>query len=205
MKDSEEARRVIDIYNGNIMVDMTKGIQHLDEVMELLLDSFESVMNNGSLANEPMQGVKVRLVDATLHEDAIHRGPAQIYPAVRNPIYACLLNSRPTILEPVQNVYIDVPQDFMSGIISELQRRRGIIVNMEQKDELMTVIGKVPVSESFGFAGSIRSASEGHALWSTENAGFDKLPTELADKVVRTIRERKGLKAELPKASDYME
>ncbi len=203
--DNEEARRLIDIYNGNIMVDMTRGVQHLDEVMELMLDSFESVMDNGPLANEPMQGVKVKLMDATLHEDAIHRGPAQVYPAVKRPIYACLINSKPGILEPAQNVYVDVPQDFMSGVIAELQRRRGVIGNMEQKDELMTVMGKIPVAESFGFAGDIRSASEGHALWSTENAGFDKLPYELVDKIVRQIRTRKGLKEELPKAADYME
>ncbi|ODS36326.1 elongation factor EF-2 [Candidatus Altiarchaeales archaeon WOR_SM1_SCG] len=203
--DNDEARRIIDIYHGNIMIDMTRGIQHLDEVMELMLDAFEGAMDNGPLASEPLQGVKLRLVDATLHEDAIHRGPAQVYPAVKRPIYACLLSSRPAMLEPVQNVYVDVPQEFMSGVIAELQRRRGVIGDMEQKDELMTVTGKVPVAESFGFAGEIRSASEGHALWSTENAGFDKLPMELTDKIVRQIRERKGLKMELPKACDFMD
>jgi elongation factor 2 len=203
--DNEEARRVINIFHGNIFVDMTRGIQHLDEVMELLLDSFEDVMKNGPLAKEPILGVKVKLEDATLHEDAIHRGPAQVYPAVKRPIYACLLKSKPMLLEPIQNVWVDIPQEFMGSVSREFQRRRGIITNMGQKDELMTLEAKLPVGESFGFAGDIRSASEGHALWSTENAGFEKLPTELQYKVVPQIRARKGLKAEIPKAEEFMD
>jgi len=164
--DREEARRVIDIYRGNVMVDMTRGIQHLDEVMELMLDAFESVMDKGALANEPVT---------------------------------------PTLLEPVQNVWIDVPQEYMGSITRELQRRRGIVVEMKQKEELMTIEGKMPVAESFGFAGDIRSASEGHALWSTENAGFEKVPVELQHDIIMKIRERKGLRKELPKAEEFME
>ena len=203
--DREEAKRVIDVYRGNVMVDMTKGIQHLDEVMELMLDAFESVMDSGPLAEEPVTKVKVKLMDVVLHEDAIHRGPAQVYPAVKRPIYACMLRSNPCILEPIQKIWIDVPQDYMSPVTQELQRRRGVITQMNQKDELMTIEGKIPVGESFGFAGDIRSASEGHALWSTENAGLEKLPSELQDAIIRQVRKRKGLKLELPKAEDFMD
>jgi elongation factor 2 len=202
--DKEESRRIIDIYHGNLMLDMTRGVQHLDEIMELLLDSFEQCMDSGPLAKEPMMKVKVMLDDCSMHEDAIHRGPAQIYPAVKNPIYVCLLKSKPGILEPIQNIWVDVPQQYMGSVTRELQRRRGIVLNMTQKDELITIEAKMPVAESFGFAGDIRSASEGHALWSTENAGFARLPTELQNKVVSQVRERKGLKKELPKAEDFL-
>jgi elongation factor 2 len=139
-----------------------------------------------------------------MHEDNIHRGPAQILPAIKNPLYVCLLKSKPSLLEPMQNAWVDVPQQYMGSVTRELQRRRGIVLNMTQKDELMTIEAKLPVGESFGFAGDIRGASEGHALWSTENSGFAKLPTELQHKVVGQIRERKGLKKELPKAEDYV-
>ncbi|VVB51881.1 Elongation factor 2 [uncultured archaeon] len=203
--DNEEARRIVDIYHGNILIDNTRGVQHLDEVMELLMDGFEQVCKSGPLAKEPMMGLKVKIVDATLHEDAIHRGPAQIYPAIKNPIYACILKAKPGFLEPIQNIWVDVPQDYMGAIVREVQRRRGVIGQMNQKDELMTIDGKVPVAESFGFAGDMRGASEGHALWSTENAGFDKLPPELANNIIMKIRERKGLKKELPKPQDFME
>jgi elongation factor 2 len=202
--DKDESKRIIDVFHGNIMLDMTKGVQHLDEIMELLLDGFEQCMGAGPLAKEPMMKVKVILEDCSMHEDAIHRGPAQILPAVKNPIYACMIKSKPGILEPIQNIWVDVPQEYMGSVTRELQRRRGIVLNMTQKDELMTIEAKVPVAESFGFAGDIRSASEGHALWSTENAGFARLPSEIQNKVVSQIRDRKGLKRELPKAEDFM-
>lgn len=203
--DSDEARRIIDIYHGNIMVDMTRGVQHLDEVMELMLDSFEAVMNNGPLSNEPAMGIKVRLMDATLHEDAIHRGPAQIYPAIKRPLYANFLMAQPGILEPIQKIWVDIPQDYLGSVTKELQRRRGVIGDMKQKGELMTIDGTIPVGESFGFAGDMRSATEGHALWSTENSGFEKLPKELQYKIIDEIRSRKGLKKDLPKAEEYLE
>ncbi len=203
--DGEEAKRVINIYRGNMFIDMTRGVQHLDEVMELMFDAFEDIMENGPLAKEPTIKVKVKLMDATLHEDAIHRGPAQIYPAVKNPIYACLLKSEPCMMEPMQMVWIDTPQEYMGSVTQELQKRRGVILQMNQKDDLMTVEGKVPVGESFGFAGDIRSATEGHALWSTENSGFEKLPSELQGKVVMDVRKRKGLSMEIPKAEGFME
>lgn len=203
--DGEEAKRVIDVYKGNLFVDMTRGIQHLDEVLELLFDGFEQVIDNGPLAGEPVTMMKVKLIDATLHEDAIHRGPAQVYPAIKRPIYACMLKAKPILLEPIQNVWIDVPQEYMGAVTRELQKRRGIVGEMSQKDELMTIEAKMPVGESFGFAGDIRSASEGHALWSTENAGFERLPYELQHEVIAKIRERKGLKKELPKAEEFMD
>ena len=203
--EREESKRVINIFHGNMLVDMTKGIQHLDEVLELIFDAYEGAMQNGPLAKEPVMGTKIKLVDASMHEDAIHRGPAQVYPAVRRPIYAAILSAKPLMIEPMQKVFIDCPQDYMGSVTRELQRRRGTIGEMEQKDELMTVEGKIPVGESFGFSGDIRSATEGHALWSTESAGFEKLPVELQYKIIGQIRDRKGLPKEIPKASEYME
>ena len=68
------------------ILDKTKGEVHIGEVIELVLDAFEEVMKSGPLAREPCHKLKVSLVDLKLHEDAIHRGPAQVYPAVRDAI-----------------------------------------------------------------------------------------------------------------------
>jgi elongation factor 2 len=67
---------------------------------------------------------------------------------------------------------------------------------MSQDGDMAVVESKVPVAEMFGFAGDIRSATEGRCLWSTENAGFERLPNELQKQIVREIRERKGLSPE---------
>jgi len=92
----------------------------------------------------------------------------------------------------------------MSGAMSEIQGRRGLILSMETQGDMIMLKSKMPVSQMFGFAGAIRSATEGRALWSTEFAGFEPLPTNLMLETVKEIRTRKGLKPEMPKPSDYL-
>ena len=202
--DKDEAKDVAHIYESNIFMDATKGIQYLRETMELILEGFEEVMKEGPLSREPSYGVKVRLVDVKLHEDAVHRGPAQVIPAARQAIQAAMLSAEPTLLEPYQKVFIQVPQDQMGGATREMQGRRGMILNMTTDGDTIILESKAPVAELFGFAGAIRSATEGRAMWSTEFAGFEPLPANMLNDVVKSIRERKGLKAQLPKPSDFI-
>ncbi len=202
--DKIEAKGVAEIYESNVLVDMTKGIQYLNETMELVIDGFEEVMVGGPLSREPCQAIKVRLVDAKLHEDAVHRGPAQVIPAVRSAIQAAMLSADDTLLEPYQQVFIQTPQNNMGGATSEIQGRRGVINNMTQEGDMTIIESRAPVAELFGFAGDIRSATEGRASWSTEFGGFEPLPMSLLKDVVTKIRQRKGLKAEMPKASDFV-
>ena len=201
--DRDEARGVYDIHGTNIFTNVTKGIQYLHETKELLIEAFHEAMDAGPQAREPVMGVKVRLVDAKLHEDAIHRGPAQVIPAGRNGMYGAFMQAKPVILEPKQKVFIDIPQEVMGAANRELQSRRAEIVDMVQEGDLTRIIARVPVAEMFGFASAIRSATGGKALWNTEHAGFEKLPYELYAKIVREIRTRKGLKPEPPTAEYF--
>ena len=66
-----------------------------------------------------------------------------------------------------------------------------------------TVIGKIPVAETFGFSNDIRAASQGRAIWNTENEGFKPVPPSMMNDVVISIRQRKGLKLEVPGQSYY--
>ena len=201
--DKEEAKGIVIFKNNNVLLDCTKGIQYLHETMELIKQSFEEAMMQGPLANEKVSGVKVKLVDAKLHEDTIHRGPAQVIPAVRQGIYGAMCLAGRTLMEPVQKVFISVPQDFMGDAVREIQSRRGTILDMGQEDINATVSSKCPVAEMFGFASAIRGATQGRALWNAENAGFEYIPNELQTQVVKEIRTRKGLNPEPYDAGYY--
>ena len=194
--DKEEARRVWDVYNKSLFINMTRGIQYLDEIKELVIEGFESALEEGPVANEIAMGMKFTLVDAKLHEDAVHRGPAQILPAIRNAIKGGMMMADPTLLEPVQKVFINTPTDYMGSVTKEILNRRCQIIDMPTEGDMVNVEAKVPVAEMFGFAGEIRSATQGRCLWSTENSGFERLPRELQDQIIRQIRERKGLSPE---------
>lgn len=189
----DQARKVWDVYDKSIFVNMTRGIQYLDEIKELLLEGFESAMDDGPIAKERVMGIKIKLMDAKIHEDAVHRGPAQVLPAIRKAVYGAIMMAEPALLEPIQKVFINTPQDYMGSSTREIQNRRGQIVDMSQEGDMSTVESKVPVAEMFGFAGDIRSATEGRCLWSTESAGFERLPRELQNTIIREIRQRKGL------------
>jgi len=202
--DKEEARNIAGYYGTNILLNMTKGIQYLKETMELILEGFEEALRNGPIAREPVQGVKAKLVDVKLHEDAVHRGPAQVIPAVRQAVQAGILMADPVLLEPFQNVYIQVPQDMQGGAMSEIQGRRGFILSTELEGDMTTINAKMPVARMDKFADALRSATEGRVLWSSEFAGFEPLPPNLLLETVRQIRTRKGLKPEMPKPSDYL-
>jgi len=161
--------------------------------MELCKQAFDEAMDQGPLANERVAGLKVMLVDAKLHEDSIHRGPGQVIPATRSGIYGAMCLAGRSLLEPMQKVYINCPQDMMGDVTRELQGRRSTIEDIHQDHDATVIIAKAPVAEMFGFASAIRGATQGRALWSTENSGFVILPRELQDKVVGDIRKRKGL------------
>jgi len=203
--DKIVAKGAFGIQGLNLITDVTKGIQHLFETRELIKEAFDEVMKSGPTANEPCQGLLIKLVDAKLHEDAIHRGPAQVIPAVRNAIYGAITISDPTILEPMQKVFISTPQDLMGDASRELNQRRAVVRDMTTEKDMVNIDAKAPVAEMFGFASAIRSATGGRVLWNTENIGFEPLPKQLQSGIVKQVRERKGLKPEPNPASYYMD
>ncbi len=195
-------RKTYAINGTNVLVNDTKGIQGLHETRELIIEAFNEVCKKGPVADEPVMGMMVRLVDAKLHEDAIHRGPAQTIPAVRNAIKGAMLRARTVLMEPMQRSHVSVPNDWLGQVTREITNRRGIIEDMPSEGEATTVIGTLPVAETFGFSNDIRAASQGRAIWNSENIGFEMLPPQLFDKVVGEIRTRKGLKPE-PNPESY--
>jgi elongation factor 2 len=202
--DKDEAKNIKDIRGTNMLIDKTKGVQYLNETMELIIEGIHEALAGGPLADEPVQNLKMTLVDVKLHEDAIHRGPAQVIPAVRGAIKGGMLVAGDSLLEPVQKIQITVPMDQMGAATSQIQGRRGQVFDMTSEGDTITVVGKAPVAELFGFSGDIRSATEGRAMWNTEFSGFELVPNSMLKEVVVGIRKRKGLKEVLPTPSDYL-
>ncbi len=201
--EKDDAKGVVAFKNNNVLLDCTKGIQYLHETMELVKQSFEEAMTKGPLAAEKVSGVKIKLMDAKLHEDTIHRGPAQIIPAVRDGIYGAMCIAGRTLMEPMQKVFISVPPDYMGSAVNLINQRRGTILEMGQDGADSTVSAECPVADMFGFASDVRGSTQGRALWSTENAGFKSVPAEFQKKVVGEIRTRKGLNPEPYDAGYY--
>ncbi len=191
--DNNEARQYKQIYKGNVLLDQTRGIVHIGEIIEMVMDSFEQVINNGPLAREPCMKLKVSLMDTKLHEDAIHRGPAQVYPAVRNATYEAMKRADPAIFEPVQIHLIEVPVESMGDITKLVTSKRGQMLDMNQEETRAEIKAKIPVAEMIGWSNDLRSATGGRGISSLIDQHYEKAPKEISEDVIRKIRSRKGL------------
>jgi elongation factor 2 len=187
------------LYNKSILIDNTKGIQYLNEVEEMLKEAFRNVMDDGPQTREPCSGIVVRLVNAELHEDAVHRGPGQILPAFSHAIMAAMMKAEPVVLEPKQIIRIDTPTETMGGAIKEIQNRRGQILEMDEERGVTIIKCKLPVAEMFGFNSALKSATGGKGFYSLIDVVFERMPKELQDQTIKKIRQRKGLPEEIPK------
>ncbi|MBI2665116.1 hypothetical protein HYX12_00665 [Candidatus Woesearchaeota archaeon] len=192
--DAKTATQVKAIHNGNMLLDQTRGIVYINEIMELVLDMFVDVMNAGPLAKEPCVGVMVSLTDCKLHEDAIHRGPAQMYPAVREGIRGAMMQAGPVMFEPLQVMRIEIPNDYVGEISKLVSSKRGQLLDMNQEGNLTVVKARLPVAELLGWSSDLRSATEGRGNSSLVDQMFEKLPFELQEKVKKQIIQRKGIK-----------
>jgi len=197
--DYDEAKSIVLIHNKNVLMDQTKGVQFMNEVIELVKDAFRNLMDEGPLSKEPCTAIKAVLKDADLHEDPVHRGPGQVMPAIRFAIKEGMLRVNATVLEPKQIIRIDVPTEMVGVVIREVENRRGQILGMKEDRGASVVTAKVPVSDMFGFDASLKSATSGRGFYSLIEISFEKLPQDLFEKVVKDIRKRKGLSEEIPK------
>ena len=157
------------------------------------MDGFEQVMKEGPLAREPCMKIKVVLNDMKLHEDAIHRGPAQVLPAIRDAIKEAMRNAGTFIFEPLQVIQIESPVEHMGGISKLVQNRRGALLNMEQEGEHITIKAKLPVAEMFGLTSELRSSTGGRGHFYVVDQLFERLPMQMQEDLVKKIRQRKGL------------
>ena len=192
--DAKEARKVVEVFKGNMLMDNTRGIVHIGEVIEMVSEGFEQVMKGGPLCREPGDKVLVRIMDCRLHEDAIHRGPAQVLPAVRNAIREAMVDGGAVIFEPIQTIEIDAPENYLGDLSKLISNKRGQMLDVKTEGESISVRCKLPVGEMFGFASDLRSATEGRGSYFLVDQNFEKLPHELQDKIVKQIKQRKGMK-----------
>ncbi len=190
---NEEARQYKEIYKGCVFQDRTRGIVAIGEVIELVMQAFEQMVDAGILAKEPCVKLKVCLTDARLHEDAIHRGPSQVIPAVRQAISDALKDSNVILYEPIQIMQVETPIRFIGEVTGVIQSKRGQILGIEQEDEHANIKIKIPVAETFGLSNDLRSVSEGRTNFYIIDQLFEPVPKDLQPKLIKQIRERKGL------------
>jgi elongation factor 2 len=199
--------------NGpNVVVDVTKGVQYLNEIKDSVIAAFQWVTKEGVLTQENMRGVRFNFVDVVLHTDAIHRGGGQIIPTARRVFYAAQLTAEPRLMEPVFLCEIQTPQSAVGGIYSVMSKRRGQIIEEVQRPgtPMTNVKCYLPVLESFGFTAELRANTSGQAFpqmifdhWKTLTTSvFEEGKTK---EIAIATRKRKGLPEEIPELDRFLD
>jgi elongation factor 2 len=215
--DVSEARKIWcfgpETTGANVLVDVSKGVQYLNEIKDSFIAAFQWATKEGVLCEENMRSIKFNIHDVTLHTDAIHRGGGQIIPTARRVLYASELTACPRLMEPVYLVEIQCPESAVGGIYSTLNRRRGHVISEEQRPgtPLYNVKAYLPVMESFGFTADLRSATSGQAF---PQCVFDHWQIIQGDplsgsgkpaEIIATTRKRKGIAIEVPPLDRFLD
>eukprot|EP00963_Diacronema_lutheri_P000639 scaffold37_cov346-Pavlova_lutheri.AAC.23 len=195
----------------NLLVDMCKGVQYLNEIKDSCVAAFQWATKEGPLAEENMRGIRFEIHDVTLHTDAIHRGGGQIIPTCRRVLYAAELTAKPRLMEPIYLVEIQAPEQALGGIYSVLNQKRGMVFEEAQRPgtPIYNIKAYLPVIESFGFTSTLRAATSGQAFPQSVFDHWELMPSDplqagsQTNQFVLDIRKRKGLKAEPSPLSEY--
>ena len=202
---SRDARDVMAVeQNANLLVDSTTGIQYMREVRDHISSGFHWAVESGPFSGEAVRGVQVNLTDAQLHEDPVHRGPAQIMPATRQALYAAILSAEPTLLEPIYKIQVRIPPEELGNVTGLISRKRGSIHDVEQRGPVVNVTGYLPVSETLGLSQEMRAATSGSAFWQSTFDHWAPVPESLIPETLTKVRTRKGLEPNPPPASRYI-
>ncbi|KAG6819008.1 translation elongation factor 2 [Arthromyces matolae] len=213
--DVTDARKIWafgpDTTGPNLLVDTTKGVQYLNEIKDSCIAALQWATKEGVCAEEIVRGVRYNILDVTLHSDSIHRGGGQIIPTMRRACYAASLLATPGLQEPIYLVEVQCPETAVGGVYSVLSKRRGQVLSEEQRPgtPMFTIKAYLPVAESFGFNGELRSQTSGQAFPQNVFDHWETMPGSPLDKgskledIVTKIRTRKGLKPEIPALDTY--
>ncbi len=202
----EEAKGVWSVDEScNMLTEVTKGAQFLQDVKDMVVAGYRWGIKEGPLAYEQIRGVKAKITDVQLHEDPVHRGPAQIMPMSRRAFFVSFLSADPTLYEPIQRITAKVSPDLLGAVTSVISQKRGKVVSVDQKGNIVYIVGEIPTAETFDLSESLRSATAGRAFWGLEFAKWSAVPASMINQVIEEIRKRKGLPLEPQRAQDFME
>ena len=141
-----------------------------------------SAMEDGPLAGYPIEGVWVRLYDGDHHEVDSDQNAFEI--AGRLGFREAARHANPVLMEPVMEVEVVTPDDYMGDIIGDLNGRRGQIGQMGQRNDAQVINAEVPLSEMFGYSTDLRSLSQGRAIYTMQFGSYEPVPEEIASEIM---------------------
>tara|TARA_R110002049_G_scaffold140720_8_gene301922 strand:- start:1137 stop:3245 length:2109 start_codon:yes stop_codon:yes gene_type:complete len=167
---------------GLEFINEVKGGNVPKEFIPSVEKGFKEAMKNGVLAGYPVDSLKVTLHDGSFHP--VDSDQLSFELAAKMAYRAAMPKANPVILEPIMKMEAVTPEEYMGDIVGDLNRRRGQVDGMDDRNGAKVIKAKVPLSEMFGYVTSLRTMSSGRATSSMEFSNYDQLPQNLAKVVI---------------------
>ena len=155
------------------------------EYIPAIQKGIEEQMQNGVIAGYPLLGLKARLYDGSFHEVDSNEMAFKIAASQALKKYAP--QAKPVLMEPMMQVEVVTPEDYMGDVMGDLNRRRGLVQGMDDTPSGKVINAQVPLGEMFGYATDLRSATQGRATYSMEFAEYAEAPDKnsIAEAVIK--------------------
>jgi elongation factor G len=180
----EDDDKKVSISDGFKFIDEIVGGNIPREYIPSVEKGFREAMKGGIQADYPAQNIGVRLFDGSYHD--VDSDAFSFELCAKLAFRRSAQKAKPTILEPIMDVEIITPEEYMGDVIGDLNGRRGIIGKMDNNNEGSVVTCKVPLSEMFGYSTDLRSITQGRAVYSMEFAEYAPVPNNVEQEILES-------------------
>jgi elongation factor G len=152
------------------------------EYIPSIEQGMKEACESGIIAGYPMIDLKATLLDGSFHDVDSSEMAFKIAGSIA--IRDAVDQAAPVVLEPIMQVEVEVPEDFLGEIMGDLNARRGNIQGMDSEEGIAKVSATVPLAEMFGYATDIRSKTQGRGIFSMEFSNYDEVPRHVAEAII---------------------
>jgi elongation factor G len=152
------------------------------EYIPSVSNGIQEAMRNGILAGYPVEDIKVRLFDGSFH--AVDSSEMAFKIAGSMGFQAAVKKADPAIMEPVMDVEVVVPEEYIGDVIGDLNGRRGRVAGITPRKDAQVISATVPLAEMFGYATSLRSMTQGRAIYTMQFDHYEEVPKSVSEKII---------------------
>jgi elongation factor G len=156
------------------------------EFIKPVSEGIVEAMRNGVLAGYPVEDVKVKLIDGSFHEVDSSEMAFKIAGSIA--FKEAARKANPALLEPIMDVEVVTPEEYMGDVMGDLSSRRGKIEGLNARKDAQVIKAKVPLSDMFGYSTQLRSMTQGRAIYTMQFAYYEEVPQSIADQIVEKVK-----------------
>jgi elongation factor G len=163
------------------------------EYINPVSEGIQEAMRNGVLAGYPVEDIKITLFDGSYHD--VDSSEMAFKIAGSMAFKEAARKAHPVLLEPIMDVEVVTPEEYMGDVMGDLSSRRGKIEGLMARKDAQVIKAKVPLSDMFGYSTQLRSMTQGRAIYSMQFAHYEEVPRSIADQIVEKVKGKEAVTA----------